>query len=196
MNNNLNMKNNNIIEGHNIPTTIPQEIVDLIIGTLLGDSGMIKNTMKRDIKRHSIKFEQGSKNKEYLYFLFKILREYTHYTEPKKQTRTDVRYGIKNSSYYFCTFSSAEFYYFFTLFYRVVGGKMIKTVPLDIIDYVTPRALAYWIMDDGQYEKRGGLTLCTYSFTVEEVLLLKDALENKFNLICTIHKKRLNKVIG
>jgi LAGLIDADG DNA endonuclease family len=44
-------------------------------------------------------------------------------------------------------------------------------------------------MDDGQYEKRGGLTLCTDSFTVQEVLLLKFVLETKFDLICTVHKK-------
>jgi LAGLIDADG DNA endonuclease family len=139
------MKNNNII--NNIPTTLPQEIVDLIIGTLLGDSGMRTKTIRssRDDspKTQSIHFEQGSKNKEYLYFLFNNLREYTHYTEPKKQTRTDVRYGVENSSYYFSTFSSYEFYPFFTLFYKEVEGKMIKTVPLNILDFLTPRALAY-----------------------------------------------------
>jgi LAGLIDADG DNA endonuclease family len=150
-NNNLNMKNNNII--NNIPTTLPQEIVDLIIGTLLGDSGMMTKTLtrtylkkrgrSRDINTQSIKFEQGSRNKEYLYFLFNNLREYTHYTEPKKQTRTDVRYGKENSSYYFSTFSSSEFYPFFTLFYKEVEGKNIKTVPLNILDLITPRALAY-----------------------------------------------------
>jgi hypothetical protein len=134
------MKNNN-----NINTTLPQEIVDLTIGTLLGDSGMMTNSKSKNIKTQSIKFEQGSKNKEYLYFLFNNLREYTHYTEPKKQTRKDVRYGVENSSYYFSTFSSSEFYPFFTLFYKEVEGKLIKTVPSSehILYFLTPRALAY-----------------------------------------------------
>ena len=30
-------------------------------------------------------------------------------------------------------------------------------------------SLAFWIMDDGQQVKRGGVTLCTDSFDLEEV---------------------------
>lgn len=44
-------------------------------------------------------------------------------------------------------------------------------------------------MDDGQYEKRGGLTLCTDSFTLVEVNILKSVLEERYNFICSIHKK-------
>jgi hypothetical protein len=44
-------------------------------------------------------------------------------------------------------------------------------------------------MDDGQYEKRGGLTLCTDSFTMEEINTLISVLETKFGFICTVHKK-------
>lgn len=41
-------------------------------------------------------------------------------------------------------------------------------------------------MDDGQEVKNGGVTLCTDSFTFEEVDLLKAALESKFNILTTI----------
>jgi hypothetical protein len=47
-------------------------------------------------------------------------------------------------------------------------------------------------MDDGQEVKRGGITLCTDSFSYEEVLILKSVLEKKYKFTCTIHKK-LNK---
>jgi hypothetical protein len=38
--------------------------------------------------------------------------------------------------------------------------------------------------------KRGGVTLCTDSFSSEEVNLLREALKNHFNLNTSIHKKR------
>lgn len=47
-------------------------------------------------------------------------------------------------------------------------------------------------MDDGQYVKNGGLTLCTDNFTTEEVFLLKEVLESKYNLVCTLHNKKDN----
>jgi len=45
-------------------------------------------------------------------------------------------------------------------------------------------------MDDGQEVKNGGVTLCTDSFTFEEVDLLKAALESKFNILTSIHNKK------
>lgn len=52
-------------------------------------------------------------------------------------------------------------------------------------------------MDDGQEVKtRGqpqGVTLCTDSFTYAEVLTLKDVLESKFGLNCSIHNKNIKK---
>lgn len=47
-------------------------------------------------------------------------------------------------------------------------------------------------MDDGQYVKNGGLTLCTDNFTAEEVLQLKEVLESKYGLVCTLHHKKNN----
>lgn len=47
--------------------------------------------------------------------------------------------------------------------------------------------------DDGQYVKRGGVTLCTDNFSIGEILLLKSILEDKYNLQCTIHNKNPEK---
>jgi hypothetical protein len=52
--------------------------------------------------------------------------------------------------------------------------KNIKVVPSNISSILTPRVLAYWIGGDGTFEKSGGVTiLCTDSFTVNEVELLR-----------------------
>jgi hypothetical protein len=47
-------------------------------------------------------------------------------------------------------------------------------------------------MDDGQYVKNGGLTLCTDNFTLQEVNVLKSVLENKYGLLCSLHNKKGN----
>ena len=46
-------------------------------------------------------------------------------------------------------------------------------------------------MDDGQQVKRGGVTLCTDSFDLEEVNILKEALKLNFNLDTNIHHKKV-----
>ena len=46
-------------------------------------------------------------------------------------------------------------------------------------------------MDDGQQVKRGGVTLCTDSFNSEEVGFLRESLKSNFNLITTIHLRRI-----
>nr|AYE93293.1 LAGLIDADG homing endonuclease [Termitomyces sp.]AYE93308.1 LAGLIDADG homing endonuclease [Termitomyces sp.] len=65
-----------------------------------------------------------------------------------------------------------------------------KVIPASIADHLTPRSLAFWIMDDGQQVKTGGITLCTDSYNKEEVSVLREALKDKFNLETTIHNKK------
>jgi hypothetical protein len=48
-------------------------------------------------------------------------------------------------------------------------------------------------MDDGMYVKRGGVTLCTDSYSHDEVLFLKTMLEDKFGFKITIHNKNVEK---
>ena len=55
---------------------------------------------------------------------------------------------------------------------------------------MTPGSLAYWVMDDGQQVKRGGVTLCTDSFNSEEISVLREALKTNFDLITSIHTKK------
>lgn len=64
------------------------------------------------------------------------------------------------------------------------NGK--KIIPINIEKLLTPIGLAYWAQDDGC--KLGkGFKISTNSYTKEGVLLLVNALKNKFDLNCTIH---------
>ena len=68
----------------------------------------------------------------------------------------------------------------------------LKIVPLNIKNLLTPRGLAYWIMDDGSLQNKG-LHLNTYGFNHEDILSLKSTLENIFgenSLKCSIHKHK------
>jgi len=81
--------------------------------------------------------------------------------EPRTYTRTDKRYNITNKSLYFRTKSLEELKPFADRFLNSEGNKMI---PSNISELLSPRSLAFWIMDDGQQVKKGGVTLCTDSF--------------------------------
>lgn len=55
-----------------------------------------------------------------------------------------------------------------------------------MFDLLTPRALAYWIMSDG-VSNQYGLTICTDSYTIKEVVILINILKIRYDLNCSIH---------
>jgi hypothetical protein len=71
-----------------------------------------------------------------------------------------------------------------------------KKIPKNIHKVLTARALAYWFMDDGALKwksKVNSYVFCTDSFSKNEVLLLKEALERNFNLKVTLQRKNAKK---
>ena len=75
-------------------------------------------------------------------------------------------------------------------------GKRIKILPKNIKSIITPRALAYLLMSDGNYKKAQGLIrLCTNSFTKEEVQLLSDAMYDRYGIISRLEHVRKGQYI-
>lgn len=178
--------------------TIEQQ--DILVGTLLGDGKLV---FDQNMIKASYAAEQGSVHKSYLYHLWDIFKDICVHDEPVKYDKFDKRSGKTHTSYYFSTLSLSALAEYARLFYVINddGGK-VKVVPYNIKDLLTPRALAYWIIadpegrvaklklvHDGQYVKRGGLTLCTDGFTLAEINLLTEVLETKYGFKCTLHKK-------
>lgn len=79
------------------------------------------------------------------------------------------------------TFSSLNWLY--DLFY--VNGK--KTISPMLINYLTPMALAFLIMDDGGWVSGSkSVRISTNNFTLQEVELLSQMFKTKFDLDCTV----------
>jgi hypothetical protein len=162
-----------------------KKIKEMLIGVLLGDAHISRTGLNKAF----ISFEQSKKKIDYLNYLHKLTQEGGFELEkPKTYTRTDSRYLNKiNESLYFRSKSLEVFKPLANMFLDINGRKII---PLNIADHLTLRSLAFWIMDDGQQVKRGGVTLCTDSFNSEEVNILREALKNNFNIITSIHMKK------
>ena len=150
-----------------ILTTVQQ---DVIVGTALGDLGI------QQIGKFSrLVFEQ--KNKDYLYNIYEVFKDFTR-TPPKERTQQRLPTSEVKSTFYFSTISHEYIQQYRSLFYP--EGK--KVIPLNIEDYLTPRALAYWFMDDGSFVSAAAKKIATCGFSFEENNLLVSALKNKYNI--------------
>lgn len=158
------------------------KLKEIIVGSTLGDLHIKKgpNLNAR------LMFEQGSCHSDYIFHLFNTFRDYCSSIGPKPKIRglspiTGKNYG----SIGFQTFALPCFNEFHELFYS--EGK--KIVPTNIGDLLTPLGLAHLIADDGSFENTHKLViLCTDSFSLEEVTLLANILNAKWDLDCTTIK--------
>jgi LAGLIDADG DNA endonuclease family len=96
--------------------------------------------------------------------------------------RFKIRAGVVLSSLRLNTRFLPCFTELYPLFY--LNGT--KIVPLDIFNRLTPEALAHWIMGDGAVN-RVGMTLCTDSYTVSDIVRLMNVLMVKYSLDCTLY---------
>ena len=160
---------------------------ETLIGAILGDAHIGKTGVSN---KAFISFEQSSKKAEYLNYLHGLVKqEGLPLREEliKSYSRHDSRYNSINNSLYFRSESIEELKPLADMFLDEKGKKCCRH---NIKEELSYRSLAIWIMDDGQQVKRGGVTLCTDSFEIEEVNVLQEALKDKFNLLTNIHKKK------
>ena len=168
------------------------DIISIIIGSVLGDTHLEKRSRGTGTR---IIFEQSNKNVEYLMWFHNYLssRGYCNPQKPKLKTRikTDnkVLYHYRINSY---TYSSFNWLHemFYTI--NIKTNNLVKVVPLNIEEYLTPLALAIWFMDDGS-KLGSGVRIATNNFTLKEVQFLCEVLFKKYNLTATVHVGGKNK---
>ena len=161
---------------------VPQIIKDVLVGNLLGDG----NISISNVINGTFHFGQSSIHKEYIVYLFAIYSGYTTQSVLSFRSFVDSRSGNTHFAYNFSLKASPLLAPLYQLFYKN-GVKLVRWECMYTL--LTPRALAIWIMDDGQHVTRGGVTLCTDNLTFYQVLNLILVLEMKFGLVCSIHTK-------
>jgi len=158
------------------------ELVETVVGLMLGDLFAERINPNHNTR---LQFKQSIKNEAYIDHLYSLFKEYCN-SAPKVTSSVDNRPGKQefNVSVKFWTQSLPCFNKFREIFYDQTGKKII---PLNLLELLTPRGLAYWAMDDG-YKSTKGFYFCTESFTLEENIKLCEILKTKFNLNCGVHK--------
>lgn len=163
-----------------------KEIIDTIVGNLLGDGHAEKRANATRITIH-----MSSKNMSYLFWLHDLYASSGYCS--KKKPHISKFISKSNSVYYSLslkTFSFISFNFLYDAFYHVCKKK----VPENIDNLLNPRVLAFWFMDDGG--KGGyGLKLSTESFSYTDVVRLANVISLKFNLICTVQNHGYSYVI-
>jgi LAGLIDADG DNA endonuclease family len=154
------------------------DIISVIIGSMLGDGNGEKHG--RGIR---FRLQQEQSNIEYLFWFYKFLveRGYCSNIKPKILIRLGKKGKIR---YYYTirTFTFTSFNWIYEIFYI----NNIKVVPKNINKYLTPLALAIWIIDDGS-KVSAGLKIATNSFILQEVEFLCKVLNDKYHIQARPH---------
>lgn len=151
------------------------DILSIIYGSLLGDAHAELRPAGNGTR---IGFYQEASHQQYLLWLHNYIAElgYCNPVIPKIQTRLApkgaLRYVIR-----FHTYTYTSFNVVFNDWY--ING--VKHVPANIGDYLTPLALAIWIMDDGG-RSGYGLKISTNSFTFVDCARLTEILHTRYGI--------------
>lgn len=164
---------------------------EVLVGTLLGDACLGIQYGKPKL---SVKFEQNITRADYIQHLYKIFENFVG-TPPQVR---DIRGGgaQDRQSMWFRTYGHPELKFYDGLFYPIDEHKLRKKrIPQNIHEFLTPRALAYWFMDDGTYyhpPKANNRTyrFSTQSFPLSDQQILVQVLRDNFGIEAIVQKDR------
>lgn len=158
----------------------------VIVGLLLYDAWIVRGAGSGT--NHRIWFKQSlTKNFEFFWTVFRILSPII-LSIPKGVT--SIRYG--KASYGVTLTSSPPLWAGESLpSITKITTQFLdsnKIIPSDIYNLLTPEALAFLILGDGEAQA-SSLRLCTDSYTLSEVITLMNVLIIRYDLSCNIHWK-------
>lgn len=162
-----------------------QQQKDLLIGTLLGDGHLRSYTKGRTWLYYAI---HKKAHQEYLFHKYEILKSFC------KNAPTQKTY----KRCYFNTITHNCFKHYGNLFYIYDTETNSKIVPKKIKLFLTPRAIAYWYMDNGAlkwYGRSNAMRICTEGFCEHGVFRLKSALSDVYNIETQLIRKN-NQGVG
>lgn len=155
--------------------TIPtQEQLEILIGTLLGDSSL-QYYPKYGWSAPKFKCDHGVAQKEYAILLNSKLESLN--SNLRIYSRIDKRRKVVQTSYTVTTGSNQYFHKMYNMLYG--SGK--KEICAEFLKNFTVISLAYLYMDDGFFHQ-GTADICTECFSKKSVELLANFLKEKFDL--------------
>lgn len=138
--------------------------IQVLIGIIISDGTLEKRGNTR------FHFTQSDKHKEFFFMVYDIFKKYCTdniVSSPKSR--------MINTKTYLCYTFTTKQLPCFNEYYDMFNPLGVKVVPKTIETYLTPLALAFWIMGDGSKQNEG-LHLNTYGLKLEDINLLVDAL--------------------
>jgi len=169
-----------------LQSAFPLHQLDVILGSLLGDA-RLECRSKGVRAKHTarLRVHHGYKQKEYVWWKYKILKDYVS-CQPREISWTNEKRNLFEVSWYFHTKSLENLGIIHKIFYE----NGVKKFPTNILPIFSDRMLAVWYMDDGS-NNHGSVTLNTHSFSLEDQQIIVDLLKRKYHIYPTIVKDRL-----
>jgi len=162
----------------------------VLVGSLLGD-GSLTTDSEGYLPRFSV--EHTINSLDYLRWKFSVLKPFTRSHIYTRSARKHVICGIETECKATCSFKTIGSRYFLPYyhgFYR--DGR--KVVPENIMNLLTPLAVAVWFMDDGyalykpeRYIRR--IVFYTNGFSKDGVRFLCQVMKKVYDLDFKIHLK-------
>jgi hypothetical protein len=169
----VSMKPEPLTKGARDKFILTPKLKEITVGLILGD--LYARRPKPSVNTR-LAFIQSIIHNDYLLHLYELFKDYCKKAPITAIPKAHKQTGKVYPNVRFESRSLPCFNYFYDIFYP--SGK--KCIPLNIGEILTPLSLAYWIADDGGWNKiNKHVVLCTESFTSEEVELLINVLNSK-----------------
>lgn len=168
-----------------LQSKFPSHQWDVIVGSLLGDARLeCRSVGIRSSITARLRVHHGDKQKEYVFWKYQILKNFV-LSEPQESLWNNPKRNLHEISWYFHTKSTEDFGVLHKYFY----SKETKILPRNIFDFLTPRAIAVWFMDDGSNNGEN-MTMNAHGFSYEEQTRIANFFQNRYVMNPTIIKDR------
>jgi hypothetical protein len=171
------------IENYKARLKLSAEQKEILIGILLGDATLQSQNRGRTYR---LKVEHSIKQRAYVEYLYHIFKEWVLTPPSLKKV---VKFGGKTyTTLVFSTLSTVSLRFYAHQFYK----DNRKVVPKLIERWLTPKALAYWYMDDGSIKSKEskGVIFNTQGYWKEDVVKLVKVLRKRFDLQAKLRRQK------
>ena len=185
----INIKIINKKEINNYIGPLNIDIISIIYGSILSNSYALK--IKGGTK---IIFQQENIHNDYLYYLHSLLANLGYCNTNLPIIKTKLNKKGKIIKYLnFETWKYKSFNYIFIDWYKKnkLNKNYIKVLPKSLNIYLTPLALAIWIIDNNCKFNKKLIFFINY-FKYNDILFLKNLLYYKYNINTTIYNNNNN----